>query len=128
MNHSEHLLLNSRQRQPHPHGEDRERITRAREAAEALFMLKPPANPPSVREPASEMRKPRVLQIISAAPPKRNDAPEAPPVASEPSTREIPHVEFARIRTWVKYGMTADQAAQVYRVAVTDIERILHKI
>ena len=38
------------------------------------------------------------------------------------------HVEFARIRAWVKYGMTADQAAQVYGVAVTDIERILHKI
>ena len=120
-------MLNSRQRQPRLHGEDGERITRAREAAEALFMPKPPANPPSVREPASEMRKPRVLQVISAAP-NRNDAPEAPPVASEPSTREIPPAEFARIRAWVKYGMTAAQAAQVYRVSVTDIERILHKI
>jgi hypothetical protein len=73
------------------------------------------------------MRKPRVLQIISAAP-TQNDALEAPPVASEPSTREIPPAEFARIRAWVKYGMTAAQAAQVYGVAVTDIERILHKI
>ena len=121
-------MLNSRQKQPYPRGEDRERITRAREAAEALFMLKPPANPPSAREPASEMRKPRVLQIISAAPPNRNDAPEAPPVASEPSTREIPPAEFARIRAWVKYGMTAAQAAQVYRISVTDIERIIRKI
>jgi hypothetical protein len=29
---------------------------------------------------------------------------------------------------WVKYGMTAAQAAQVYRVSVTDIERILRKM
>ena len=47
---------------------------------------------------------------------------------SEPTAREIPRAEFARIRVWVKYGMTAAQVAQVYGVAVADIKRILRKI
>ena len=41
---------------------------------------------------------------------------------------KIPRSQFARIRTWVKYGMTAAQVAQVYGVAVADIEHILRKI
>jgi hypothetical protein len=91
-------------------------------------MPKPSANPPFVREPAAEIHKPRVLQISSAAQADRNDVPEAPPVASEPPPREIPRSQFARIRAWVKYGMTAAQVARVYGVAVADIERILRKI
>ena len=118
-------MLSSRPRQPSPRGEDRERTTRAREAAEALFMPKPSAHPSLVREPASEIRKPRVLQVVSPAP---DDALEAPPVATAPSAREIRRSEFVRIRAWVKYGMTAAQVAQVYGVAVADIERILRKI
>jgi hypothetical protein len=121
-------LLNSRHRQPHPRGEDRERVSRAREAADALFTSKQSANPPSTREPAAETRKPRVLQIISPILADRSDEPETPPVVSEPPAREISRAEFARIRAWAKYGMTAAQVAQVYGVAVADIERILRKI
>jgi hypothetical protein len=124
----EQSLLSSRHRQLHPRGEDRERISRARKAAEALFTSKQSANPPSARGPAAERRKPRVLQIISPTLADRNDELEAPPVVSEPPAREIPRAEFARIRTWVKYGMTAAQVAQIYGVAVADIERILRKI
>ena len=40
---------------------------------------------------------------------------------------EIPVSQFARIRTRVKYGMTASQVAQVYKVTVEEIERILRK-
>jgi hypothetical protein len=39
--------------------------------------------------------------------------------------REIPQSQFARIRTLAKYGMTVLQVAQVYGVAVGEIERIL---
>ena len=42
-------------------------------------------------------------------------------------TPEIPRSQFARVRTWVKYGMTASQAAEVYGVAVGEVERILRK-
>ena len=40
----------------------------------------------------------------------------------EPRTAAV-----GRIRAWVKYGMTAAQVAQVYGVAVSEIERILGK-
>ena len=120
-------MLNSRQRQSHPRGQDRERITSARKVAEALFTSKPSTNSPSVPAPAAERRKPRVLQIVLPTPDDRSEAPEVPPVASESSARKTRRSEFARIRTWVKYGMTAAQVAQVYEVAVTDIERILPK-
>jgi hypothetical protein len=36
-----------------------------------------------------------------------------------------PHLP--RIRTWVRYGMTARQVAEVYGVAVGEIERIVRK-
>ena len=40
---------------------------------------------------------------------------------------EIPVSQLARIRTWVKYGMTVSQVAQLYQVTVEEIERILRK-
>jgi hypothetical protein len=39
----------------------------------------------------------------------------------------IPKSQFARIRTWVEYGMTAAQVAAVYGVAVDVIESILRQ-
>ena len=39
----------------------------------------------------------------------------------------IPASKFARIRTWVKYGMAVSQVAQVYGVTVEEIQRILRK-
>ncbi len=121
-------MLSSRQRQPHPQGEDHQQVVRAREAAEALFASKPSADPPSVAEPTSvAIRKPRVLQIISPAPAERNDMPETPPVASAPPVPEIPRSEFARIRTWVKYGMTVPQVAKLIDADADEIRRILQK-
>jgi hypothetical protein len=50
------------------------------------------------------------------------------PVSRKPLARpKIPASRYARIRTWVKYGMTAADVAQVYGVAVEEIERILAK-
>jgi hypothetical protein len=71
--HLEQILLR-RQQQPRPGGDDLEQITRARQAAEALFRSKPPVSGPSVpaSAPADQSaRKPRVLQIISPAVPVR---------------------------------------------------------
>jgi hypothetical protein len=41
---------------------------------------------------------------------------------------EIPASQLARIRTWVKYGMTAAQVAEVYGVPASEIERALRKV
>jgi hypothetical protein len=120
--------LLSRQQQPQPRGDDRERVTRARQAAEALFTSKPPVSGPSVPDSPSDdqtARKPRVLRIISPVTPVRLEKIEAP--VSPQTKRKIPPSQFARIRALLKYGMTASQVAEVYGAAAGDIERILQQ-
>jgi hypothetical protein len=127
--HLEHILI-SRQQQPRPGGDDRDQITGARQAAEALFRSKQPVSGPSVpaSAPADQSaRKPRVLQIISPAVPVRHEERETP-AAPEPQTmRKIPRSQFVRIRTLVKYGMTIAQVAKVYGVDAGEIARILRQ-
>jgi len=41
--------------------------------------------------------------------------------------RQIPRSQFVRIRTLVKYGMTAAQVAEVYGVDAGEIARILRQ-
>jgi hypothetical protein len=118
-----------RQQQPHSR-DDRERITRARQAAEALFTTKRPLSEPSIPEALTSaddsVRQPRVLRILPASPVRREGV-TAPVRSKPPRTREIPRSEFARIRAWMKYGMTVAQVAGVYGVAVGAIERILRQ-
>jgi hypothetical protein len=48
------------------------------------------------------------------------------PISPKPQvTPKIPKSQFARIRAWRRYGMTIRQVAEVYGVAVDEIERIL---
>ena len=78
---------------------------------------------PSAEQPA---RKPRVLSILS--PPPVRDKEVAAPVNPEPrAARHIPRSHHARIRTWVQYGLTIPQVAEVYAVAVGVIERIVRQ-
>jgi hypothetical protein len=111
-----------------PRDDDRERVSRARQTAEALFAPKlqvaeptvsgslPPADPPA--------RKPRVLGISSPAV-VRPEAAEPSAGADQRIMPEVPPSQFARIRSWVKYGMTPVQVAKVYGVSASDIERII---
>jgi hypothetical protein len=123
-------LLN-RSQPPQPRGDDRERITRARQAAEALFTSKPPVSEPLASESPTpddpSSRKPRVLRIILSAAPVRQEVVEAPVSREPPSTPAVPRSQFARIRALVKYGMAVAQVAEVYGVAVGDIERIIRR-
>jgi hypothetical protein len=121
-------LLSTRQHQPQ-RGDDRERISKTRQAAEALFTSKSLVNGPS--DPASPptdrpARKPRVLAIAPVAS-IRHEHAETPVIPEPQATRAIARSQFARIRTLVKYGMTVAQVAEVYGAAVGEIERILHK-
>jgi hypothetical protein len=122
-------LLN-RRRPLSPRDDERERVTRARRAAEALFTAKRAivgeSGLPDHRMPSPDRatRKPRVLKALSTTP-VRDEAATAR-VNPEPRvTSEIPKSQFGRIRAWVNYGMTAAQVAAVYGVAVEVIERIL---
>jgi hypothetical protein len=119
-------------RQPYPSDDERDRIARAREAAEALFATKPAAAGPAPPQtgPAAEpaVRKPRVLSVVPPVPAR----PEPPPAAGRrprgPRPRNaVPRSQYARIRTWVEYGMTAAEVAGIYGAAVGEIERILRK-
>jgi hypothetical protein len=120
-------LLNRRQHQHTSRGDDRERITSARQAAEALFTPKRQLVEPSDSNapPSGEQfpRKPRLLTILSS--PQAGNKDVAAPINPEPqTTREIPRSQFVRIRTWIKYGMTTSQVAKIYGVTVGEIERI----
>lgn len=115
--------------QPHRRGDDRERINRARQTAEALFTPKRQVTDQLVSgfPPADQStRKPRVLGISPSAPNRLTEG-KAPVIPEPQTTREVPRSQFPRVRSWVKYGMTAAQVAEVYGVAVDDIERILRK-
>jgi hypothetical protein len=123
-------LLRS-QLHPNPRGDDHEQITRARQAAEALFASKPPVSKPSGPETASvdlPQRKPRVLRIIAPAAIRLEDVKtsvSSPDLQAKPA---IPRSHFPRIRAWLKYGMTINQVAEIYATEIGDIERILRKI
>jgi hypothetical protein len=114
-----------------PREDERERITRARRLAEALFTTKRQVTKqssvsdslPSVDQ---SPRKPRVLKALPPAP-VRHEEGQAPVESQERITSEIPTSQFARIRAWVKYGMSVAQVAGVYGVAVDVIERILRQ-
>jgi hypothetical protein len=116
--------------QEHPHdmrSDDRERILRARQAAEALFASRPPvAKPPtSTAGTAGQIpRNPRVLPVV-LSPASRDDGRKAPIIVDPKTTSAIPKSDFARIRTWLKYGMTVRQVADLYGVSPDQLERTL---
>src|SRR5271170_670065 len=105
-----------------PLRDDREQNMRARQAAEALFAPKPP--PVIVDKPPADTPT-RQSRMLKSAP----QPPVPPPVEAadtpEPATPvSIPPPHVARIRAWVKYGMTLAQVAEVYKVPVSEITRI----
>jgi hypothetical protein len=120
--------LLSRTRPLSPREDERERITSARRAAEALFTTKRQVTTQSVSDPLPSVsqseHKPRVLKALSPVPVGHQEG-NAPVDFKHQITPEIPSSQFARIRAWVKYGMTAAQVAAMYGVSVDVIERIL---
>jgi len=124
------LLSHSQQHQSR--GDDRERITRARQAADALFTSKPPVGEPLAPESVTpgdhqSARKPRVLRIIAPAAPVRHEEVVAPVSRKKQVKPKIPVSQIARIRAWTKYGMTVSEVAEVYGVAAGEIERVLRR-
>jgi hypothetical protein len=116
---------------------DGRRQASIQEAAEALFRprqaLIDPETPPaaSTDQPT---RKPRVLAAVSAPsnehePTETSTAVNAPPAApaSIPASAaaEIPSSHAARIRAWIKYGMTPKQVAAIYGVEVGEVRQVL---
>ena len=104
-----------------------ESSTSARQAAEALFAPKAQRVEPVIREaaPSGEaVRKPRVL-AVGAAVSIPHDEPAQQTHAQPLRERVIPTADIARIRAWLKYGMTPAQVATMYGVATGEVEQLL---
>lgn len=113
----------------------------ARQAAEALFQRKDkPEKAPNAETPEVTERRARVPRILRAlphapagyqkievlpAPEKRAGRPAGFPASKTGPEGVIPASHVGRIRTWLKYGMTAPEVARVYGVAVSVVERLL---
>jgi DUF2934 family protein len=109
--------------QPDLRGDHRERLNKA---AEALFT--PKQSKERGTAPADKSaRKPRVLPSLPKGPVHQEEVEQT--ISPKPERPEkIARSQFARIRTLVRYGMTARQVAEVYGVAVGEIERILRMV
>ena len=115
---------------------DHDDVNRARDAAEALFAPKGAiADPGSSKQTEAahrDIRKPRVLSAVTAKQAivqKPGVETTKRPVHRKARTpgKRVPVSHLARVRSWLKYGMTIAQAADVYGVSVSEIERILQK-
>jgi hypothetical protein len=118
----------------------REKISRARQAAEDLFKRAQPnadaeSTGPALNGHAPHEQEPRRQPRIFTAPPRLPPSPKVePPVAAQPvrqravakhSTRTVPPSQIGRVRTLATYGMTPVQVAELYGVTVAEIDRIL---
>jgi hypothetical protein len=118
----------------------RERIDRARRAAEDLFKpphreaetaspTLPPKDTNSTERPAR--RQPRIFALPPRAPATtQTEAPSKPQPArrkatAKPRTNVVPPSQTGRVRTLTRYGMTPAQVAELYEVTVGEIERII---
>ena len=121
---------------------DRERSNRTRQNAEELFKPKQqttrdvPMSAPNVASSTETQprRQPRIFSIPPAVPISAAKVePGAEPkqirrkVTAERETGEIPVSQFGRVRTLTSYGMTRAQVAELYGVAVDEIDRIISR-
>jgi len=121
---------------------DRERSNRTRQNAEELFKPKQqttrdvPMSAPNVASSTETQprRQPRIFSIPPAVPISAAKVePAAEPkqirrkATAKRETREIPVSQFGRVRTLTAYGMTRAQVAELYGVAVDEIERIIRR-
>jgi hypothetical protein len=100
-----------------PQNHEKGQATTARRAAEALFV---PKKEPSARAPEGAVaHKPRILAVQPSA---RSEAANTPVSTTR---RAIPKSQVDRIRTWLRYGMTARQAAGACGVSVSELKEAL---
>ena len=111
-------------------GDGRSITDKGRQEADALFKSKRPRGEPAVQNPVTRpdhsVRKPRILKTLSTS--VRREEHGVVVIPEQRTTPEIPKSQFARIRAWVKYGMTATQVAGIYGVGVDAIRRILSQV
>jgi hypothetical protein len=116
----------------------REKVSRARQAAEDLFKpAHPDAEPtgPAPNGGVPHEQEPRRQPRIFTAPPRLPPSPKVEPAivvepvrrrtVPKPPTRTVPPSQIGRVRALATYGMTPLQVAELYGVTVAEIDRIL---
>jgi hypothetical protein len=118
--------------------DDHEQINKAREAAEALFTSKKqvpgteaptsvPLAPSQVEQPAQRM--PRIIAIPATMPmADKTVVPATEPKPERETRRRRAKVrvnQYGRVRALALYGMSVAEVADLYRVPVEVIERIV---
>jgi hypothetical protein len=119
---------------------NRERVNRARQAAEDLFKPAPriseakSSDVPSSEAVSTELparRQPRIFNLPPRVTPGSQAEPpaEPKPMRRKPVTRRasgaVPSSQIGRVRALTNYGMTPEQVAELYDVTVGEIERII---
>ena len=117
---------------------NREKISRARQAAEDLFKpvhqtMSPELAPVSNGSSAAPQtrRQPRVLAVAPRVLPSAEvEAPtKAKPTRHKQVVRRhggtIPPSQLGRVRALASYGMTRAQVAELYDVTIEEIDRII---
>jgi hypothetical protein len=117
---------------------DRDRISRARQAAEELFKPKRQSaaavlGSSNARAAAEQPapRQPRIIMVPPLVPlhAPRKEAPLKPAkerrLVVKRERTKIPESQFGRIRALANYGMTRAQVAKLYGVPVSVIDRIV---
>jgi hypothetical protein len=64
---------------------------------------------------------------LTPLPPTRSEVIQSTTSHATPKRESIPAARVARIRAWVKYGITVPQVAAIYGVEVDEIVRLLGK-
>ena len=106
-------------------------MTAARQAADALFRpnIRPRTHANGTDDRTSRARPTsaaaRVLRAVEAARPNLEHIVVAAVAATTSAAPSIPPSDLTQIKTWLKYGMTIAQVAQVYSIAIRDLERLL---
>ena len=127
--HSERVVANFHQSFASGHDD----LNRARQAAEALFaprrQIENPTNLDATGTAHQDQRKPRILSAVREQQPQAAAHVESHRLKHETRRprKRVPVSHLARARTWLKYGMTIGQAADIYGVSESEIERILQK-
>jgi hypothetical protein len=108
-----------------------ERIARVRQAAEALFTPKSPrvrrSNSLPVLGGGPSPDPPHAEEVAKAAAMPEGTA--APPIDTPPPSARltIPASQVARIRIWMKHGMTVSLVSEVFGVPISEVERVLRQ-
>ena len=126
----EHPLPNDRQLTKAR--DDREQVSKVREAAEALFARKAQAErteaPTSLPVASKQARRePRIFAMPVAGNFREEVVHQKPKPETSRRRVKVPIAQHDRIRTLVMYGITSAEVADLYGVPLNVIERIVGK-